>query len=132
MNQLSRFQIRCAASALILLFYWPLSHWCYPDLYHRIFGFAPGTYDPDFVKIIGTMGLMPVAGFVHAAIRPAQARGFLVAFTAWCFLQSATYVDVILGGRFPKAEYFNAALIFLVGLSMLSRTSRARTETAGR
>jgi hypothetical protein len=128
-NKLSRFRILCAANALILLFYWPLSHWFYSDFYHRIFGFTPGSYDPDFVKVIGTMGVIPVIGFIHAAFRPVQSGGFLAAYTAWCFLQSATYVEVILHGSFPKAEYFNAALLFAVGLSMLPATFRSGTRS---
>jgi len=119
MNRLSGFQKMCAANAVLLLFYWPLSHWLYSDLYHRMFGFAPGSYDQDFVKIIGTMGMIPVLGFVYAAFRPNESRAFLFAFTRWCFLQSATFINVVVDGKFPDREFFNAGLLFLVGLSML-------------
>lgn len=108
-----------ATNGILLFIYWPLSHWFFSDFYHTTLGFSPGSYDPDFVKIIGTMGMIPVAGFLYAAIRPTQAGAFVFGFTVWCFLMSATYIEVINNGHFPPQEYFNSALSFVVGLSLI-------------
>lgn len=131
MQRVSRFQVLCAANAVILACYWPLSHWLYADFYHRLFGFAPGTYDADMVRLIGTLGVMPVAGFAYTARHPAQGRAFLFAFMVWCFAMSATYLYVILCGRFPQREYFNAALLLIVGTSLLRAWRRAAAREAG-
>ncbi len=108
-----------ATYGILLFIYWPMSHWLFSHLYHTTLGFAPGSYDPDFVKIIGTMGMIPVAGLLYAAIRPAQAGAVVFGFTVWCFLMSVTYIEVINNGHFPTQEYFNSALAFVLGLSMI-------------
>jgi hypothetical protein len=41
-------------NGIFLLFWWPLSHWFYPDFYHNLLGFTIGSYPDDLVKIIGT------------------------------------------------------------------------------
>lgn len=113
------FRAYCLAIGATLGLYWPLSHWFFSDLYHQMQGFAPGSYDPDFVKIIGTMGIMPVAGFFYSALQPQDSPASLVAFMLWCFAMCATYLHVIAAGRFPPGEYLNAALVFVTGVSAL-------------
>ena len=115
MRNLSRLQILYLTNAVIIAFYWPLSHWFYPDLYHQLLGFQAGGYDQDMVRIIGTIGTLPVIGFIYAAYRPQTARAFVVAYTVWCFLMSATYFVVIFAGNFPKGELFNAILLIVMG-----------------
>lgn len=119
MNNWTLQQTIFAINAVVLFFYWPLSHWFYSDFYHSMLGFAPGSYDPDFVKVIGTLGMIPVIGFAYSAFRPEKSDAFICAFAIWCFLMSATYVEVIINGQFPSREYFNSVLVFVIGLSLL-------------
>jgi len=63
--------------ATFTLFWWPLSHWFYPHWYHHLLGFTH--YDPALVKIIGTLGAMPVAGMFLVARSPLRNRDMLVA-----------------------------------------------------
>lgn len=45
---------------VLLLFWWPLSHWFFSDWYHGLLGFAAGSYPEGMVKMIGTCGVFPV------------------------------------------------------------------------
>lgn len=91
------------------LFWWPLSHWFYPDWYHRLLGFQ--NYDDALVKVIGTIGVVPVLGMFFAAAEPLRNRDFVVALLVFCALMTLTYVYLIRGHGFPQREYVNAALL---------------------
>ncbi len=80
MTKLAVLRVFAAAQAAIVLFWWLLSHWIYSEWYHGVMGFAPGSYNEDFVKIIGTMAIFPLAGLVHTALNPAAARPFLIGY----------------------------------------------------
>lgn len=80
------------------LFWWPLSHWFYPDWYHRLRGFESYDYAP--VKVIGTIGVVPVLGMLFAS-----------AELVFCVLMALTYVYLIRSHGFPQREYVNAALL---------------------
>lgn len=91
------------------LFWWPLSHWFYPDWYHQLMGFT--SYDYALVKIIGTIGVVPVLGMFFAAANPIRNRDFVLILMVFFILLSATYVFLINFHGFPKQEYFNVGLL---------------------
>jgi len=114
----ARLRLFAAALGLFTLFWWPASHWFYPDWYHDLMGFE--SYDLGFVRLIGTMGLLPVTGLFWTAWRPRESRGFLIAFAVWAAGLAATYVFLILNGDFPPAEYANAGLLMIVVVVVLA------------
>ena len=95
--------------ALFTLFWWPLSHWLYPDWYHELLGF--NGYDYSLVKIIGTTGVVPVLGMFFAARDPIRNRDFVSSILVFCVLLAATYVFLIETHGFPTREYANVALL---------------------
>lgn len=109
MTQRRVFQWYCAVLAIFLLFWWPLSHWFYSDWYHQLLGFEH--YDSTFVKLIGTMGVLPVSGLLWSAWHPHESRAFAAAFILWSFCLGATYLYLVESGQFPQGELFNVALI---------------------
>lgn len=106
-----RLRAYCGSLAVFLFFWWPLSHWFYSDWYHALVGFE--RYDPMFVKLIGTMGVLPVVALLWTALRPEEGGAFAVGFLAWSLGMAATYVYLILVEGFPKGELFNVALLLL-------------------
>jgi hypothetical protein len=95
--------------ALFTLFWWPLSHWFYPDWYHQLLGFE--SYDYSLVKIIGTTGVVPVLGMFFAARDPIRNRDFVISLLVFFLLLAATYVFLIDKHGFPAREYVNIALL---------------------
>ena len=110
--------VRCyfLALALFTLGWWPLSHWFYPDWYHRMLGFSG--YDYALVKIIGTTGVLPVLGMFFVARDPLRNRDFVVALLAFSFLLAGTYVFLIEGHGFPPLEYMNVALLLVNAMTI--------------
>jgi hypothetical protein len=109
MNRIRVFRIYLWLLGAFTLFWWPLSHWFYPDWYQRLLGFA--TYDYALVKVIGTIGIVPVLGMFFAAAEPLRNRDFVVTLLVFCVLMALTYVYLIRGHGFPQREYVNAALL---------------------
>lgn len=109
MTKRKLFQWYCGTLALFLLFWWPLSHWFYPDWYHQLLGFE--RYDAAFVKLIGTMGVLPIVGLIWTAFRPEEGRAFGAAFILWLVCLGATYLYLIATQGFPKGELVNVGLI---------------------
>lgn len=110
--------------------WWPLSHWLYPDWYHDLLGFGPldGPILDAMVKIIGTMGLFPVAILAAVIKTPNQARVLLQVFLLWSVGMAATYVYLINQGVFPVGEYLNVALLagnFVVMVVLMPRAQNA-------
>jgi hypothetical protein len=101
---------------LLLLGWWPLSHWFFADGYHRLLGFAPGTYPPGLVRVIGTCGLLPVLLALMAARRPHRNRDAVTVLIVFSLLMALTYLHLIWTGHFPRREYFNLALSLAAGL----------------
>ena len=93
------------------LFWWPLSHWFYPDWYHRLLGFDG--YDRSAVTIIGTIGVVPVLGMFLTAANPLRNRDFVVALLVFFVLMAGTYVFLIQTRGFPVREYVNVALLLV-------------------
>ena len=89
--------IFCLVVGVLLFFWWPLSHWFYPDLYHTLLGFQLGSYQDSMVKVIGTLGIIPVM--------------LLITLIAFSILMAATYTYLILSGLFPFLEYINVGLL---------------------
>lgn len=97
------------------LFWWPLSHWLYPDWYHHLLGFPH--YDYSLVKIIGTLGVMPVMGMFLVARDPLRNRDMLIVLLVLFLLLAATDIFLIRTHGFPRREWFNVLL--LVGNSLI-------------
>lgn len=89
--------------------WWPLSHWFYPDWYHQMLGFEQ--YDYSLVKIIGTIGIIPVLGMFFAAIDPIKNRDFVLTLLVFFVLMAGTYIYLINTHDFPAREYLNVALL---------------------
>ena len=103
----------------LLLFWWPLSHWFYPDWYHALLGFRPGTYSPGLVRVIGTCGLVPVALTLAVARDPLRNRDALVALTVFSVFMAATYLHLIRSGLFPHRELINVAMCLFSAILMI-------------
>jgi len=105
------------AAAIFLLFWSSLSHWFYPDFYHyTLFGFD--TYDDALVKVIGTISFIPTLLLFFSALNPVRNRDSIKTLIVAGFLMPATYIYLINTHNFPALEYFNAALFFLMALSL--------------
>lgn len=109
MQRITVLRIYLFALGLFTLFWWPLSHWFYPDWYHNLLGFT--SYDYSLVKIIGTIGVVPVMGMFFAAKNPVRNRDFIISLLAFFIMMAATYVFLIHTHGFPRKEYVNVALL---------------------
>ena len=98
-------------TGIILFFWWPLSHWFYPDFYHRLLGFETGTYQDSMVKVIGTTGIVPVLLIIFSALDPIKNKFMIITLIVFSFLMIFTYLFLILTGQFPELEYINAGLL---------------------
>ena len=112
----SVFKVYSAVTAIFLLFWWPLSHWLYSDIYHSFMGFAPGSYQPSMVKMIGTCGVLPVMLLGYLAFGKERYSGLVNVLSAFAFLVGATFLFLIISGQFPKKEYINVGLCFLTSI----------------
>lgn len=63
------------------------------------------------MKVIGTIGVVPVLGMFFTAAEPLRNRDFVVALLVFCVLMALTYVYLIRGHGFLQREYVNAALL---------------------
>lgn len=93
------------------LVWWPLSHWFYPDWYHRLLGFE--RYDYSLVKIIGTIGIIPVLGIYFTALNPLRNRDIVITLLVFFVLMAATYIYLISAHNFPVLEYINVCLLLV-------------------
>lgn len=110
------------------LFWWPLSHWLYPDGYHHLFGFTH--YDYSLVKIIGTLGVMPVMGMFLVARDPLRNRDMMIVLLVLFTLLAATDIFLISAHGFPHREWFNVVLL-LVNSLILARFYPWRMARSG-
>jgi hypothetical protein len=131
MDRLKILKIYLWVLGIFLFFWWPLSHWLYPDWYHNLLGFQ--TYDYALVKIIGTCGVMPVLGIFFAALNPERNRDILLVLIIFAVLMAATYTFLIIAKGFPTLEYINVAMSFLnaVILFLLLPHKTVRLSTRG-
>ncbi len=113
-----------------ILFWWPLSHWFYPEWYHRLLGFTD--FDPSLVTIIGTTGVLAVMNIFLAAWDPIRYRATIVILIVFSILMAATYLFLIQTKGFPRLEYLNAALSIAnaIVLSVLFPGSAVRCRDA--
>jgi len=96
-----------AVAGVLTFVWWPLSHWLFPDAYHRWMGFT--TYDKPMARIIGTCGLMFCAVVFLIAWRPWDHAHLLMITSAFLVLLAATYGFLIARGEFPGRELLNVA-----------------------
>jgi hypothetical protein len=108
------FQIYFYVLSVVMLFWWPLSHWLYPDLYHHLLGFE--NYDPAMVKVIGTLSFFAVVGMFFVARDPIRNRDFFISLMITSGLMAGTYLYLIQTGQFPMLEYINIVLLLANGL----------------
>jgi len=118
MNRLRFFSFICLVFGIVLFFWWPLSHWLYPDFYHQLLGFLPGSYQDSMVKVIGTCGLLPVFCLIVLSISNKNNWPLVVATSVFSFFLGLTFLYLIVTGKFPKGEYFNVILSFFMFLFM--------------
>lgn len=118
MNHLKRLRILRAyfiCLGVFGLFWWPLSHWAYPDWYHDLLGFS-GVIDGSLVKVIGTIGVVPILGLFLIARDPLRNRDFVITLLVFYALMAATYVYLIVARDFPTGEYVNVAFLSINGV----------------
>ncbi|HNX57824.1 MAG TPA: hypothetical protein PKK43_01905 [Spirochaetota bacterium] len=120
------FRIYSALTALVLLLWWPLSHWLYSDLYHSIMIFAPGSYQESMVKMIGTCGFLPVLLLGYLTFAKNRPSELVYILSVFALLVGATFFYLIIIGQFPAKEYINAGLCLLTSiiLPLLDRSAR--------
>jgi len=95
--------------AVVMLFWWPLSHWFYPNIYHSLLGFE--SYNSAMVKIIGTLSFFAVLGIFFVARDPIRNRDFFISLMVMSGLMVATYFYLIQTDQFPVLEYINIILL---------------------
>lgn len=98
---------------IVLLFWWPLSHFFYSDWYHSLLGFPPGSYDPVFVQIIGACGFMPVLLALFSARDPEKNKGMIIILIFFSLFMGAQYLAFINSAYMPVGEYINVAICFV-------------------
>jgi hypothetical protein len=101
---------------VLILFWWPLSHWLYPDAYHGSLGFQ--SYDLAAVRVIGTLSFFAVLGVFFVARDPVKYRDFFISLLIMSILMAATNFYLIYTDQFPALEYLN--IIFLLGNGLFS------------
>jgi hypothetical protein len=104
--------------AIALLFWWPLSHWLYPESYHRLLGFAPGSYPTAMVRVIGTCGFLPVFVLAYLALRPFEKWLLVVFLGIFSAMLGGMYLYLILRGDFPRGEYLNVGLCIVLAVAL--------------
>ena len=107
-------------NGIFLLFWWPLSHWFYPDWYHKLLGFQLGSYPDSMVKIIGTCGIVPVLLLFFSAGNPEKNRDSIITLIIFAILISLTYIFLIAKGAFPVLEGINAGFSMFSALFLLA------------
>ena len=109
MNKLSIFKIYFTVVGIFLFFWWPASHWFYPDAYHSLLGFE--SYDLPMVRVIGTLSLFSVIGIYFVVRDPLRNRDFFITLMVMSILMSATFLFLIWNGSFPAGEYIDVGLL---------------------
>jgi hypothetical protein len=99
-----------AGLGVVAFIWWPVSHWLFPDWYHRVLGFRQ--YDRSSARIIGTTGLPFVGSLFLVAMDPLASRSLVMLTIGFLVALAATYVDLIRRGEFPRGELFNVVLCF--------------------
>jgi hypothetical protein len=117
--RLLRVRVLLIAEGIVVLFWWPLSHWLYPVAYHTLLGFEAGTYPDPMVKVIGTCGLLVALLLFLGARDPLRNRDLVVGVMAFSLLLAATYAYLIAKGDFPPRELVNIAFSLLTFLLLL-------------
>jgi hypothetical protein len=108
MDRIKLFSITCLVIGTLLFFWWPFTHWFFPDFYHQLLGFLPGTYQKSMVKVIGTCGLLPVFCFYLLAIYPRNNWPLIFVMSLFSLLFGLTFLYLIATKDFPSKESMNA------------------------
>jgi hypothetical protein len=111
---------------VLAVFWWPMGHWVYPDWYHGILGFE--NYELAFVRVIGTLSVLPALGICFAAVNPLRNRDFVIALMGASVLMIGTYILLIQTQEFPTGEYLNVGVLVIntVILSLLYPWKQAK------
>lgn len=94
---------------VLAFLWWPMGHWVYPGWYHTLLGFE--AFEPAYVKVIGTLAVMPVMGIFIIAANPLGNRAMMIALLILTVLMIATYVHLIATHQFPVGEYLNVGVL---------------------
>jgi hypothetical protein len=115
------------AFGVLAFLWWPMGHWVYPGWYHTILGFE--SYVSSFIKVIGTLSVLPILGAFFIAVNPLRNRDAVIVLLAASILMMATYIHLISIGEFPIQEYFNVGLLAIstIVLSVLYPWRQANT-----
>ena len=117
MSQRRIFRVYTGIFAVLMLGWWPASHWLFPDTYHDLLGFGQLTAsDYAMAKVIGTLSVLPVLGMLLVARDPERLRGLFISLLVLSALTVGTYTHLIETGDFPDGEWLNVGLITLNGL----------------
>lgn len=114
-------QIILFITGVLLLFWWPLSHWFYPIWYHDLLGFENSAQYAGnaLVTVIGTAGMFPVLLLLFVAANPLRNRDMILILIVNCAFWALTFLYLIQQGQFPELEYLNTSL-FLVAATLLT------------
>ena len=116
MKKTNTLRIFLIISGVFTFFWWPMSHWFYPDWYHKLLGFT--SYDAALVKIIGTIGIFPVLCTLFAARDIRRNQDMILILIIFCVLMAATYVFLIITMNFPVLEIINVAILLISALTL--------------
>ncbi|MCP4539576.1 MAG: hypothetical protein GY832_20770 [Chloroflexi bacterium] len=107
------------AFGILAFLWWPMGHWVYPDWYHGVLGFE--SYELAYVRVIGTLSVLPVMGILFTAANPLRNRDFIISLLVLSILMIGTYLLLIHTQQFPVEEYFNIILLTIntIVLSLL-------------
>ena len=108
-------------AGLLILLWWPLSHWFYPEWYHTLMGFPhPAQYTNNpLVILIGLAGFFPVLLMFFAAANPLRNRDAVKVLIIVGLLGSGVLVYLIRTRFFPSREYLNVLLYGATSICLL-------------
>jgi hypothetical protein len=114
-------QIFLVVAAAFVLFWWPLSHWFYPEWYHVLMGFEhPARYSNNaLVVTIGLEGFLPVLVMFFAAANPLRNRDIIKALIVFGLLGCGVVIYLVRTEIFPSKEYLNALLYGMTSICLL-------------
>ncbi|MFH1118010.1 MAG: hypothetical protein V1792_29160 [Pseudomonadota bacterium] len=128
-NRLLILRVYLGLLGTFTLFWWPLSHWFYPEWYHRLLGFE--SFDPSLVTIIGTTGLVAVLNIFFAALDPIRNRAMITILIVFSIAMAATYLLLIQTKGFPEREYANMTLLIVNTIVLITLYPRSASAAGG-
>lgn len=119
-KRMRRFRMVLLAVAVILTFWWPLSHWLYSNWYHQLLGFAAGSYPDAMVKIIGACGITPVLLLLVAWKNPTRNIWSIRVMAITSAVLGFTFLYLSTTGAVPKRELINSATALVLSVYLFA------------